>query len=109
MMRKCLNCHRPFSPLDLAKEVSKDIEGDRKALGIHGMLVRCSTCSGCGHNNLFLDFRPLKGETPEEYKLRRDELEVTIKQNSQAGLEIALVEKWPDPPTLPCTLREPSR
>lgn len=95
-MRECLNCHKPFSPVDLAKDVSKDIEAERKAQGVRGVLFRCYTCSHCGHENLFVDLHPLEGETSEEFKRRRDELEATIRQSAPSGVDVALIEKRHD-------------
>jgi hypothetical protein len=96
MMRDCLNCHRPFTPADLSRDVSKGIEADRKAQGVQGVLFRCYTCAHCGHENLFVDLYPLQGETPEEFNRRRDELEKTIRQSAQPEVDVALIEKRHD-------------
>ena len=93
MMRECLNCHNPFSPADLSRDVSKGIEAERKAQGVQGVLFRCYTCSRCDHENLFVDLHTLEGETPEELKSRRDELEATIRQSAQSEVDVALIEK----------------
>jgi len=93
MIRECLNCHTPFGPADLSKDVSKDIEAERKAQGVQGVLFRCYTCSLCGHENLFVDLHPLEGEAPEDFKRRRDELQSTIRLSPQLEVDVALIEK----------------
>lgn len=93
MMRECVHCHQKFLPVDLAKEVSKEIEHDRKAAGVQGVLFRCYMCSHCGQENLFVDLHPIPGETPEEFHCRRDDLEATIRQSPQAGVEVAVTVK----------------
>jgi hypothetical protein len=93
MMRECLHCHRPFLPTDLDKDISREIEGNRKSSGISGILFRCYACSHCGKENLFVDLHPLDGETPDELKHRRDELDGLIRQSPQPGVRIALVER----------------
>jgi hypothetical protein len=92
MIRECLNCHKPFSPADLSKDVSKGIESDRKAQGVQGVLFRCYACSHCDHENLFVDLHPLEGETQEDFKRRRDELEATIRLSPQSEVEVALID-----------------
>jgi len=93
MMRECLSCHAPFTPADLAKDVSKGIETERKALGVQGVLFRCYLCSRCGHENLFVDLHPLPGESHEDFKRRRDELEATIREAPHPGVDVAMVQK----------------
>ena len=92
MIRECLNCHKPFSPADLSKDVSKGIESDRKAQGVQGVLFRCYACSHCDHENLFVNLHPLEGETQEDFKRRRDELEATIRLSPQSEVEVALID-----------------
>lgn len=93
MMRECVHCHQKFLALDLAKEISKEIEHERKAAGVQGVFFRCYACSHCGHENLFVDVHMLEGETPEAFQRRRNELEETIRQSPQAGVDVALVDK----------------
>ena len=47
MIRECTQCHRPFTPKDLAKEESKGMEAERKARGLEGLLFRYYTCPAC--------------------------------------------------------------
>jgi hypothetical protein len=96
MMRECLTCHRPFTPSDLSKDVSKEIEAERKSWGLQGFLFRCYVCPACGQENLFLDIHPLEGESAAEFGHRKDELEATIRQSSPVGVQVALIEKRPD-------------
>ena len=70
MLRDCAHCHRPFEPQDLAREESKGMEAERKALGLRGVLFRYYVCPECGYSDIFVDVRPLPGESPEAFHQR---------------------------------------
>ena len=93
MMRECKHCHKLFTPRELCKDVSKEIESERKASGVDGVLFRCYTCAHCGVDNLFVDIHPLEGESDEAFRRRRQELEATVQQLHPAGTEVVLVER----------------
>ena len=99
MMRECLHCHQRFAPGDLSREVSKEIEAERKSCGLGGILFRCYECTHCGRENLFVDVHPLQGESPNAFKRRRSELERAIRQSPREGVAVTLMEKtsrcWP--------------
>ena len=92
-MRECLQCGHPFTASDLSRYVSKEIEAERKSSGVEGVLFRCYVCPECGQENLFLDVHHLDGETPAEFKHRRDELERTIRQVPPTGVQIGVMER----------------
>jgi hypothetical protein len=101
MMRACLHCHQPFTASDLSKFVSKEIEAERKSYGVQGILFRCYVCTACGQENLFVDLHPLEGETPDEFRRRRDDLETTLRQEPPAGVQVAVMEKVARPAMSP--------
>jgi len=95
MMRECTNCHRPFTPPDLARQESKGMEAERKALGLQGVLFRYYTCSACGQDDIFVDVAPLAGENAEAFHLRRDDLERTVRQLHTDQVAVVVTERIP--------------
>jgi hypothetical protein len=93
MLRKCTHCDKEFTPRELSREESRGMEAERKALGLQGVLFRYYTCSGCGNADIFVDLHPLSGETAEEFRRRRDELEATVKSLHGDGVQAVLVER----------------
>jgi hypothetical protein len=93
MLRQCSNCKKDFTPQELAREVSKGMEAERKALGLQGVLFRYYTCSACGTADIFVDVHPLEGESDEAFRLRRDELESAVRSVRGEGVDVVLVQK----------------
>jgi hypothetical protein len=93
MQRKCSHCHKDFTTQELAREESKGMEAERKALGLEGVLFRYYTCSACGGADIFVDIHPLAGETDRAFRRRRDELEAAVRQVHGEGVEAVLVER----------------
>jgi hypothetical protein len=93
VIRECTSCHKPFTPQELAREESKGMEAERKALGLQGILFRYYTCSRCGQADIFVNLRPLPGETDEDFRRRRDELEVTARQLHADRVAVVLVAR----------------
>jgi hypothetical protein len=93
MKRRCSHCQKEFSPPDLAREDSKGMEAERKALGLEGVLFRYYTCSACGHADIFVDIYPLQGETDEAFGRRRDELQTTAQQLHGERVAVVLVDR----------------
>ncbi len=87
MQRHCTHCDRPFTAQDIAKDVSKGMEAERKALGLQGVLFRYYSCPACGQDDIFVDVSPLPGESPDDFLRRRQELEVAAR-----GLHTELVD-----------------
>jgi DNA-directed RNA polymerase subunit RPC12/RpoP len=90
MMRLCSQCGKEFTPQELDREDSKGMESERKALGLEGVLFRYYTCSACGRADIFVDVRPLEGESEGEFRRRTEELEATLKQLEGEGVEVVV-------------------
>jgi hypothetical protein len=95
VVRKCSRCQKEFTPQELAREESKGMEAERKALGLEGVLFRYYVCSACNTADIFVDVLPLAGESDEAYRKRRNELEATVRglQSKAEGVEVVLVDK----------------
>jgi hypothetical protein len=93
MLRKCSKCHKEFTPQELAREETKGMEAERKALGLQGVLFRFYTCSACGTADIFVEILPLEGESDEAFRRRREELESTIRGLRGDGVDVVVVEK----------------
>ncbi len=90
MLRECSQCHRPFTPQDLAREETKGMAAERKALGLQGVLFRFYNCPQCGCADIFVDIPPLPSETPEQFEQRRAELEASLKELRGDRVEVVL-------------------
>jgi hypothetical protein len=97
MIRECTQCHRPFTPQDLAKEESKGMEAERKARGLEGLLFRYYTCPACDRADIFVVLLPLVGETAEQFTLRRDALEAEVAGLHADRVAVVLQERRPAP------------
>jgi hypothetical protein len=93
MDRRCTNCERPFASQDLAKDVSKSMEGERKRLGLDGVLFRYYTCPSCGQADIFVDVATVPGETAEDFESRRRDLEETVRGLRAERVEVVLNDK----------------
>jgi hypothetical protein len=93
MRRQCTRCRKALTPQELAREETKGMEAERKALGLEGVLFRYYTCSACGHADIFVDVRRLPGEADDAFLRRRGELEAAVNQVHGPGVEAVLVEK----------------
>jgi hypothetical protein len=82
-----------FTARELARQESREMESERKASHIDGLLFRYYTCSACGQADIFVDLHPLAGESAEVFHQRRTEMEATIKQLHGDGVEIVIVER----------------
>jgi hypothetical protein len=93
VIRECTSCHKPFTPQELAREESKGMEAERKALGLGGILFRYYTCARCGQADIFVDVRPTRGESDEDFRRRRGELEATVRQLHADRVDVVVVPK----------------
>jgi hypothetical protein len=93
MLRECAHCGRAFTPKDLLKEDSKNMEADRKALGLVGVRFLYYRCPECNFADIFVDIHALPDETPEAFSRRRRELEDTVKQISATNCEVIVCER----------------
>lgn len=93
MQRTCTHCGWGYRSQDLAREESKGMEQDRKALGLEGVLFRYYHCPQCAHDDIFLDILPLEGETTEAFHARRTKLEAAVGELSNPEVGLVLVER----------------
>jgi hypothetical protein len=93
MQRECAACQRRFSPEDFVKEDSMNMEAERKALGLEGVRFLYYTCPNCGHDEIFLDLHHLHGESPEEFNLRRAELECAVGEVHSDDVAVVIMER----------------
>ncbi len=73
-MRACVFCQRALDHRDWLDHESHCMEAARQAMGVEGVTFRYYSCSRCGHDNVYLEFRPLPLESPEETATRRNAL-----------------------------------
>jgi len=86
MQRECTRCRRLFSPPDLARDESKNLEADRKAAGLVGVRFLYYTCPACRTADIFVDILPVAGEPDEAFHRRRDEMEAVVRRlHDEAG------------------------
>jgi hypothetical protein len=93
MQRECVSCHRPFTPADLARQESKGMEAERKALGLEGVRFLYYNCPACGDADIFVDVRPLAGETANEFHRRRAGLEDAVRQLHAEKVEVVITNR----------------
>lgn len=93
MRRKCSHCGKEFTPRELARQESGEMEAEREAQRLGGLPFLCLMCSACGYFDLFVDIQPLAGESDRAFCLRREQLEGTVRCLSGEGVETALVTR----------------
>jgi hypothetical protein len=93
MTRICRHCGRPFAAQDFVKEESKNMEKDRKRLGLEGVRFLYYACPACKHDDIFLDMRHLDEETAEQFQQRRDALEEAIRLTHAEKVEVTLTDR----------------
>jgi hypothetical protein len=93
MLRDCSQCHKPLTPQELCKAESRQMENDRRALGLEGVLFWRYECALCGATDIFVDIHPLDGESDEDFRERRDELEEVIRRLHPQEADVVLVER----------------
>src|SRR5262249_121459 len=91
MLRSCTGCGKVFRPSELARAESRGMEAERQGLGWGGGLFRFYPCHDCGQADIFLDLRPLDGETDESFHARRDDLEYVVRELSSERDEAEVV------------------
>jgi hypothetical protein len=80
MQRECTGCRRPFTPDDLARGESENMEAERRAAGLAGVRFLYFTCPGCGTADIFVDILPLDDELVEDFHRRREEMEAVVRR-----------------------------
>ncbi len=79
MARNCTRCCRPFALADLSREDSSNLEAERKATGLEGVMFSYFHCPGCGMDDIFVAVVPRETEFAEDYEARRDALEAVVR------------------------------
>src|SRR3954453_11402295 len=99
MKRECTRCGRPFTPGDLAREESKEMEAGRRAAGLEGLRFLYYSCPECGTNDVFVDVLPRPGESPGDFDARRKEMEDVARGLPKDVAEVVVVPVGvPEPP-----------
>src|SRR5689334_22545151 len=80
MIRECTRCHRSFTPPDLLREESRNMESERKAAGLEGVRFLYYHCPACQMNDIFVDILPLPEEPADDFWQRRNEREKVVRQ-----------------------------
>ncbi|HJZ91224.1 MAG TPA: hypothetical protein VKE40_10150 [Gemmataceae bacterium] len=79
MKRECTRCGRPFTPNDLAREESRNMEAERKAAGLEGVRFLYYRCP-CGMDDIFVDVLPRDDEFAEDFERRRAAMEAVVRR-----------------------------
>jgi hypothetical protein len=85
MQRACTRCSRQFTPGDLVRPYSKDMEAKRRAAGLTGLRFLYYSCPDCGIGDIFVDVLPLDGESPDEFCQRRQDMEAVVSRLRDGG------------------------
>jgi len=93
MMRFCSGCRRQFTPQDLDKEESKEMEGKRRDLGLEGARFLYYQCPDCKQIDIFVHVLPLDGESEERLHARRAALESAAQSIHKARLDVVVSER----------------
>jgi hypothetical protein len=91
MKRDCTRCGRPFTPSDLARDESREMEGERRAAGLEGVRFLYYSCPECGTNDIFVDILPRPGESPDDFRARQEEMEEVARGLPRAEAEVVVV------------------
>lgn len=93
MKRECNHCGRQFTPADLARTESKNMEAERKAAGLEGVRFLYYRCP-CGTAEIFVDILPRADELAEDFEHRRAEMEAVVRglHGDQVALQVVPVK-----------------
>jgi hypothetical protein len=90
MKRECKHCGRPFTPRDLARTESRNMEAERKAAGLEGVRFLYYRCP-CGTADIFVDVLPRPDELAEDFDRRRAEMETVVRGLHGDQVEVQVV------------------
>ena len=93
MTRECPHCHKTLTPQELARQESREMEAQRKRMGLQGILFRYYSCSGCGYADIFVDLRRLEDESEDAFQQRREEMRSTVQELHGDHVAVVLIEK----------------
>jgi hypothetical protein len=95
MMRTCAHCQRQFTREDFVKEESRGMEAERRAHGLEGVRFLYYRCPDCGFADIFVDVHPLDGESAEDFRQRRHDLEIAARRVHGDDVEIVVTDRVP--------------
>jgi len=95
MFRQCSRCGQPYTPRDLCKDVSKNVEAERMARGVEGVAFRIYTCPRCQKDDLFVDVCPLPGESIDAFHQRKRDLERLIEELPSSDADVVVAARPP--------------
>src|SRR2546430_12676405 len=93
MIRTCGHCQRQFTRADFVKEQSRGMEAERRAYGLEGVRFLYYRCPACDFADIFVDVHPLEGESPEEFRRRREALEEAARRVNADDVEIVVADR----------------
>jgi hypothetical protein len=91
MQRDCTRCRRPFTPADLSREETANLEAERKAAGLEGVKFVYFHCPACGMDDIFVAILPRATEFVEDYEARRDAMEKVVRELHADGVAAVVV------------------
>jgi hypothetical protein len=91
MARPCTRCGRPFTPADVRREETDNLEAGRAAHGLEGVKFLYCHCPGCGMDDIFVGILPRETEFVEEYEARRAAMEAVVRGLHADGVEAVVV------------------
>jgi hypothetical protein len=93
MIRLCPHCNRQFTPQDFVKEDSREMEAERRQLGLEGVRFLTYRCPDCDYVDIFIDLHRLEGESWEEFQARRADMEKVVRDIRAQNVEMIIMEK----------------
>jgi hypothetical protein len=91
MSRECTRCRRPFTPADMSREETQNMEAQRKASGLEGVRFLYFHCPTCKKDDIFVAILPLDTEFAEDYEARRDAMEKVVRGLHADGVNAVVV------------------
>jgi hypothetical protein len=91
MARPCIRCARPFTPADVSREETDNLEAGRTEHGLEGVTFVYCHCPACGMDDIFVDIFPLETEFAEDYQARRAAMEAMVRGLHAEGVEAVVV------------------
>jgi hypothetical protein len=56
------------------------MEAERKVARLEGVRFLYYRCPACGTDDIFVDVLPRHGESPDDFRARRDEMEAVVRE-----------------------------
>jgi hypothetical protein len=91
MQRDCTRCRRPFTPADLSREDTGNLEAQRTANGLEGVRFLYFRCPACQMDDIFVAILPLETEFAQDYEARREAMEKVVRGLHADGVEAVVV------------------